>query len=146
MGNELVSSILSYALSVFMGAAVVAASVPLVHILQLESYQGRMYLKWLMKHIGSDFVPSFVAGAAALALRAGYVLIGGTNPLIGRICYYLADIVYIAMLSVIYLLKLITFSKLVSPRESASITASHRELNVILGMNSKIETNAIAAK
>ena len=102
MGNELVSSILSYALSVFMGAAVVAASVPLVHILQLESYQGKMYLKWLMKHIGSDFVPSFVAGAAALALRAGYVLIGGTNPLIGRICYYLADIVYIAMLAVIY--------------------------------------------
>ena len=71
MGNELVSSILSYALSVFMGAAVVAASVPLVHILQLESYQGKMYLKWLMKHIGSDFVPSFGAGAAALALRAG---------------------------------------------------------------------------
>ena len=102
MGNELVSSILSYALSVFMGAAVVAASVPLVHILQLESYQGKMYLKWLMKHIGSDFVPSFVAGVAALALRAGYVLIGGTNPLIGRICYYLADIVYIAMLAVIY--------------------------------------------
>ena len=52
MGNELVSSILSYALSVFMGAAVVAASVPLVHILQLESYQGKIYLKWLMKHIG----------------------------------------------------------------------------------------------
>ena len=40
MGNELVSSTLSYALSVFMGAAVVAAPVPLVHILQLESYQG----------------------------------------------------------------------------------------------------------
>ena len=48
MGNELVSSILSYALSVFMGAAVVAASVPLVHILQLESYQGKMYLKCWM--------------------------------------------------------------------------------------------------
>ncbi len=71
MGNELVSSILSYALSVFMGAAVVAASVPLVHILQLESYQGKMYLKWLMKHIGSDFVPSFVAGAAGACAEGG---------------------------------------------------------------------------
>ena len=102
MGNELVSTVVSYALSVFMGAAVVAASVPLVHILQLESYQGKMYLKWLIKHIGSDFVPSFVAGFAALALRAGYLLIGPTNLLVGRICYYLADIVYIAMLAVIY--------------------------------------------
>ncbi len=102
MGNELVSTVVSYALSVFMGAAVVAASIPLVHILQLESYQGKMYLKWLVKHIGSDFVPSFVAGIAALALRAGYLLIGPTNLLVGRICYYLADIVYIAMLAVIY--------------------------------------------
>lgn len=102
MGNELIGSIMSYALSVLMGAAVVAASVPLVHILQLESYQGKMYLKWLIKHIGSDFMPSFVAGAAALALKAGYVLIGGANPLIGLICYYLADIVYIAMLAIIY--------------------------------------------
>ncbi len=102
MGNELVSTVVSYALSMFMGAAVVAASIPLVHILQLESYQGKMYLKWLVKHIGSDFVPSFVAGIAALALRAGYLLIGPTNLLVGRICYYLADIVYIAMLAVIY--------------------------------------------
>ena len=93
MGNELVYSIMNYALSVLMGAAVVAASLPLVHMLQLESYQGRMYLKWLVKHIGSDFMPSFVAAVAALALRIGYILIGNSMPLVARICYYAADIV-----------------------------------------------------
>lgn len=102
MGNELVYSIMNYALSVLMGAAVVAASLPLVHMLQLESYQGRMYLKWLVKHIGSDFMPSFVAAVAALALRIGYILIGNSMPLVARICYYAADIVYIALLAVIY--------------------------------------------
>lgn len=100
--SETLVKIMDYALSVLMGASVVAASIPLVHILQLESYQGKMYLKWLMKHIGSDFMPSFVAGAAALVLRAGYVLISGSNPLAGRICFYLADVVYIAMLALIY--------------------------------------------
>lgn len=100
--SETLVKIMDYALSVLMGASVVAASIPLVHILQLESYQGKMYLKWLMKHIGSDFMPSFVAGAAALVFRAGYVLISGSNPLAGRICFYLADVVYIAMLALIY--------------------------------------------
>ncbi len=100
--EDILVKIMDYALSVLMGAAVVAASVPLVHMLQLESYQGKMYLKWLTKHIGSDFMPSFIAGVAALAFRAGYVLISGTNPLVGRICFYLADIVYIAMLALIY--------------------------------------------
>lgn len=100
--SYVVAKIMDYALSVFMGAAVVAASLPLVHILQLESYQGKMYLKWLSKHIASDFLPSFIAGAAALIFRIGFVLISGASPLAGRICYYLADIIYIAMLAIIY--------------------------------------------
>ena len=56
-------------------AAVVLASLPLVHMLQLESYQGRMYLKWLGRHFMSDVVPYLLVGTVALLLRCSYVML-----------------------------------------------------------------------
>lgn len=99
---ETVVVVASYFLCALMGAAVTAASLPFVHILQLESYQGRMYLKWMGRHIGSDFVPCLFAGGVALVLRASYVLFYSANPVIAKICYSAADFVYIAMLALLY--------------------------------------------
>ncbi|HOF99467.1 MAG: UDP-N-acetylmuramoyl-tripeptide--D-alanyl-D-alanine ligase [Firmicutes bacterium ADurb.Bin248] len=96
----IVQQIMAHALAVLMGAAVAAASLPLVHIMQLESYQGRMYLRWLSRHVASDFVPYLFAGLAALLLRASYMLLGGT--LIARICYSAADFIYIFLLAALY--------------------------------------------
>ena len=61
--------ILSYAYLAAAACALVLASLPLVHMLQLESYQGRMYLKWLGRHFASDVAPYLLVGAAALLLR-----------------------------------------------------------------------------
>lgn len=89
--------IFAYALAALMGAAVTAASLPFVHIMQLESYQGRMYLRWLSRHIVSDFMPGLVAGLAALLLRAGAAFLG--ESALSRICYAAADYVYVLMLA-----------------------------------------------
>ena len=96
------NEILNIFLCVLMGATVAAASVPLVHMLQLESYQGRMYLKWLKKHISSDVVPYLFAGVAALLLRASYPFLGGADSVLARICFSAADFVYIAILAIFY--------------------------------------------
>lgn len=98
----MLENILNLALCAFMGAAVAAASLPLVHIMQLESYQGRMYLKWLGKHIGSDFVPYLFVGGAALLLRLSAPFLGGAGSVIGTVCFYAADFIYIALLAMLY--------------------------------------------
>lgn len=98
----MLENIMAYALCVLMGAAVAAASIPLLHIMQLESYQGRMYLKWLAKHIVSDFVPYLFAGIAALLLRASYAFLGGSENLLAKICFSTADFIYILLLAVFY--------------------------------------------
>lgn len=64
--------------------AVVVAAIPFLHMLQLESYQGRMYLKWVGKH-RSQWIAPLLAGAAALILRvAGLILGEGVGAWIWR--------------------------------------------------------------
>lgn len=82
--------------------ALVLASLPLVHMLQLESYQGRMYLKWLGRHFASDVVPYLLVGAAALLLRCSYPMLYTASSLLARICYRAADIVYLVLLLLLY--------------------------------------------
>lgn len=98
----MLQTILAYALAALMAAAVTAASIPFVHIMQLESYQGRMYMKWLRRHIGSDFVPYLFAGIAALLLRISYAFLGGSTSILAKVCFSAADFIYIFMLAALY--------------------------------------------
>ena len=40
---------LTYILTMLVAAASAASSLKFIHMLQLESYQGKMYLKWLKR-------------------------------------------------------------------------------------------------
>lgn len=98
----MVQNVLFYALAALMGAAVTAASLPLVHIMQLESYQGRMYLRWLFRHAAAEFAPCLFAGLAALLLRMSYAFLGGNDSILAVVCYSAADFVYILLLAAHY--------------------------------------------
>ncbi len=50
--NELLIQIGFWAYVLLDGVAVTLAAIPFLHMLQLESYQGPMYLKWVRKHLG----------------------------------------------------------------------------------------------
>lgn len=75
--------------------AVTLAAIPFLHMLQLESYQGRMYLKWVGKHL-NQCMGCLMAGAAGLLLRvAGLLFSGGLGGWIWRA----GDILFTAMLA-----------------------------------------------
>lgn len=81
-------------------AAAVFVSLLFVHMLQLESYQGLMYLRWVSKHIGDEVFPITAASLVALMLRFGYAMLMYTYPVVSDISYYLADALYVLMLAV----------------------------------------------
>ena len=77
-------------------AAVCIAAIPFLHMLQLESYQGRMYLKWLGKHKG-QCIDTLMVGGACLMLRiAGAIL--GTS--LGTWVWRGGDLLYTAIMLV----------------------------------------------
>ena len=81
-------------------AATVFAALRFLHMLQLESYQGKMYLKWLKKHAGSEAVPFLMAGIIAILLRAGYVLFYYAEGLylLSDILWYAGDAAYVLLM------------------------------------------------
>ncbi len=79
-------------------AAATLVALSFVHMLQLESYQGLMYLKWVSKHIGDEVFPITAASLVALLLRFGYAMLIYSYPTISTISYYLADALYVLML------------------------------------------------
>jgi len=82
--NELLIQIAFWAYVLLDGVAVTLAAIPFLHMLQLESYQGPMYLKWVRKHLGQWSGP-FLAGVAGFLLRiAGQFFPGGFGTLLGR--------------------------------------------------------------
>lgn len=52
--------------------AVILASLFYIHMLQLESYQGRMYAKWVYRHIYKPFPFYFIGALAGGALMAAF--------------------------------------------------------------------------
>ncbi|MEA5060741.1 MAG: UDP-N-acetylmuramoyl-tripeptide--D-alanyl-D-alanine ligase [Candidatus Pelethousia sp.] len=76
------------------GAAVALAAIPFVHMLQLESYQGHMYLKWVGKHPG-QCMGVLLAGAAGLLLRVAGSFLGGP---MGSWIWRGGDVLYTALL------------------------------------------------
>lgn len=81
--------------------AAVLVALSFVHMLQLESYQGMMYLKWVSKHIGDEVFPITAASLVALLLRFGYAMLMYSYSTISTISYYLADALYVLMLIVL---------------------------------------------
>lgn len=79
-------------------SAATLVALSFVHMLQLESYQGLMYLKWVSKHIGDEVLPITAASLVALLLRFGYAMLMYSYPVISTISYYLADALYVLML------------------------------------------------
>ena len=78
--------------------AVVLASLNYIHMLQLESYQGKMYLKWVGKRFFKEVVPFIMTGVVAALLRVCFAFFESNNALVANICMFASDVVYVAML------------------------------------------------
>ena len=91
-----------YIFAVIAAISAVFASLNLVHMLQLESYQGKMYLKWVLKHLKAEVFPYISIGTSAILLRVGWVLFDTQLPTVAVICRVLADILYVLMLFAVY--------------------------------------------
>ncbi|MCE5234510.1 MAG: UDP-N-acetylmuramoyl-tripeptide--D-alanyl-D-alanine ligase [Clostridiaceae bacterium] len=82
-------------------AAAALAATQFIHMLQLESYQGKMYLKWLFRHAG-DALTFLMVGIVALALRASAAFLVHYGTLVANIAYVGADALYVLMLLLMY--------------------------------------------
>ena len=94
--------LVSYGYCLLAATAILFASLQLVHMLQLESYQGRMYLKWLGHHFSSEAVPYLATGIVPLLLRCSYVMFYASSPTLAAVCYVAADVVYLLLLALHY--------------------------------------------
>ncbi|MDL2258284.1 UDP-N-acetylmuramoyl-tripeptide--D-alanyl-D-alanine ligase [Eubacteriales bacterium OttesenSCG-928-K08] len=82
--------------SILGAGAVVVASLRYVHMLQLESYQGNMYVKWLRRAGKNDVLTCMLFGAAAMLLRMAWMLLYHDSAVISTILLYGCDVLYIA--------------------------------------------------
>jgi hypothetical protein len=82
--------------AVLAAAATSFAALRCVHMLQLESYQGNMYLKWLRRAGGQDLLLYLLSGGIALMLRIGWVFFYYSLPAAATLLWYGADAAYIA--------------------------------------------------
>lgn len=79
-------------------AAVLYASLKYLHMLQLESYQGRLYAKWMKKHLGGDMIPCLMLGFIAIALRSGWVFFYYSYYTLSDVLWYAGDAAYVLMM------------------------------------------------
>ncbi len=96
--TDLFTLILERVFEIAAAFAVMAASLKYIHMLQLESYQGRMYMKWLSKRIVKELAQFLLAGLMALTLKVCYVFFAAGNELVSKICYTGADALYVFLL------------------------------------------------
>lgn len=94
--------IIELAFAALASAAVVLAALRYIHMLQLESYQGRMYLKWVFKRFGAEVLPFIFIGLISLILRACYVLFNVDYYQLANYCRIGADVVYLIMLVLMF--------------------------------------------
>jgi UDP-N-acetylmuramoyl-tripeptide--D-alanyl-D-alanine ligase len=85
-------------------AATVLASLRFVHILQLESYQGKAYTKWTLRHFGLECTPFLLIGVIVISLEVGWVTFSGTIPRLAEVVMYSAAWIYAAALIAMWLL------------------------------------------
>ncbi len=82
-----------------LAAAVTAfAALRPIHMLQLESYQGNMYVKWIRRAGGRDALMYLLCAGIAFMLRIGWVFFYYDMPLFAAILWYGADAAYIGFM------------------------------------------------
>ncbi|OQB25704.1 MAG: UDP-N-acetylmuramoyl-tripeptide--D-alanyl-D-alanine ligase [Firmicutes bacterium ADurb.Bin182] len=123
--------------SILCAAAVIFASVRFMHMLQLESYQGKMYVKWLSKHKSADAVPYLMTGVVAVALSMCYPFFYYREGF-----YELSDMMpYAADAGYLLLLVFIGFAELKKPKvKPFVVTGRIVRLAVVLGLLAAIFT------
>lgn len=82
--------------AVLAAGATTFAALRCVHMLQLESYQGNMYLKWLRRAGRSDALTALLLGVMAFFLHTAWIFFVDSQPLFAGILWYAADGAYIA--------------------------------------------------
>ena len=82
--------------AVLAAGATAFAALRCVHMLQLESYQGNMYLKWLKRAGQSDLLTALLLGVMAFFLHTAWIFFVESQPLFAGILWYAADAAYIA--------------------------------------------------
>ncbi len=84
--------------AVLAAGAVTFAALHIVHMLQLESYQGNMYVKWIRRAGAQDCVLSFLLGGVAFLLRIAWVFFYYSQPMVAEILWYGADVAFISLM------------------------------------------------
>lgn len=87
--------------AVIAAAATTYASQHYVHMLQLESYQGNMYVSWAKREANRDSISLLLAGAIPVMLRICWALFYYSMPYFADILWFVADAAYIA--AIVYL-------------------------------------------
>ena len=71
------------------------AALHTIHMLQLESYQGNMYLKWIRRAGAQDCLLSFLLGSVAFFLHIAWVFFYYGQPMLSDILWYGGDAAFI---------------------------------------------------
>lgn len=77
--SEGLAILLNWGLALLCAFGAVLASQRYLHMLQLESYQGKMYLKWVLRRGLSECIPCMVCAIGAMAIKypsGGELLVG----------------------------------------------------------------------
>lgn len=82
--------------TILAAATTVFAAFRSVHMLQLESYQGNMYIKWIKRAGKQDCVLFLLSGGIALLLHIGWVFFFYSWPAVATVLWYGGDAAYIA--------------------------------------------------
>ena len=72
------------------------AALHTIHMLQLESYQGNMYLKWIRRAGMQDCMLSFLLGGMAFLLHIAWVFFFYSQPMLAEFLWYGGDVAFIA--------------------------------------------------
>ncbi|HWR23626.1 MAG TPA: Mur ligase family protein [Feifaniaceae bacterium] len=84
--------------AVLAAGATTFAALHTVHMLQLESYQGNMYVKWVRRAGAQDCLLSFLLSSVAFLLRIAWVFFYYSQPMTAAILWYGADAAFIGLM------------------------------------------------
>ncbi|MDR0841039.1 MAG: UDP-N-acetylmuramoyl-tripeptide--D-alanyl-D-alanine ligase [Christensenellaceae bacterium] len=125
---NIVNIALNILFPLLLGLATALAALSLLHMLQLESYQGKMYLKWVAKHAEAAVLPYLLAGVAALLVRVGALWLAGN---VQTIAFALGAALYLLMLLT---LGFEALKKQKQAKKPLQFTARVKRLLVALGL------------
>ncbi|HOR12528.1 MAG TPA: UDP-N-acetylmuramoyl-tripeptide--D-alanyl-D-alanine ligase [Clostridia bacterium] len=92
------NSIYDIAFAFLAASAGVFAAFRPIHMLQLESYQGKMYFKWLLRYGTKTAAEYILAGSMGILLHLAWALFYYSSPFISSVLLYAADAAYLAAL------------------------------------------------